>query len=82
MGKDVEETGSWPNLRYFPSICLDGLRRITKNHSITDLGTDLYQRLHNTKQSANHSVLTLVVYIKNSLSASAVVFREMTVLDF
>jgi hypothetical protein len=22
---------SWPNLRYYPSLCRDGLRKITKN---------------------------------------------------
>jgi hypothetical protein len=24
---------SWPNLRYYPSICLEGLRKTTKNLS-------------------------------------------------
>jgi len=29
--KGCERKWSWPNLRYYPGICLEGLRKTTKN---------------------------------------------------
>jgi hypothetical protein len=46
---------SWPNLKYYPSICLQGLRKTTKNLSEnTGLRTEIWtQKLQNSKQDCS-----------------------------
>jgi hypothetical protein len=54
--------GSWRNLRYYPGICLEGLRKTTKTSvtiAVSGPGFDL--RTSRTRGgSANHLATTLV----------------------
>jgi hypothetical protein len=45
VSKGCGRKGSWPNLRYYPSIFLEGLSKTTKNvsHNNWSLGQDLNQ---------------------------------------
>jgi hypothetical protein len=56
---------SWPNLRYYPSICLEGLRETTKNLRINGLQAEMWTRdPSNTKKDClplDHDVRLLTV---------------------
>jgi hypothetical protein len=39
--KRCEWKRSWPNLRYYPDICLEGLRKATKTFRISDLRAEV-----------------------------------------
>lgn len=49
---------SLPNLRYYPVVCQEGLRKTTRNlnQGSRTLGEISTQDLPNMKQEANHSV--------------------------
>jgi hypothetical protein len=59
--KLCERTRSWTNLRYCPGICLEGLRKITKNinQDNRSLGRDL-----NPGPPEYKSRSSVVLYIK------------------
>jgi hypothetical protein len=49
---------SWPNLRYYPGICLEGLRKTTKNLSQDSRSPPEYEAGELTTQ-LQRSVLTI-----------------------
>jgi hypothetical protein len=50
---------SWPNLRYYPGICLEGLRKITNNISQDSLSPGRDLNLGPPKyEGVNHSTTT------------------------
>jgi hypothetical protein len=62
IGKICGRKRPWPSLKYYPEICLEGLRRTTKTSvMIADLRAEIWTRdLPNTSRSVTDSTTTFV----------------------
>lgn len=74
LRKGCWRTLSWPNLRYYIGICLNGLRKTTKNLSQDNRSPT--QDLLNMNQDGNHSAAAYGVWLCNDIVSSGNDFAQ------